>query len=128
MDSFFVARGRALAAYARGKRDRATLQELQQLRDEAARVGFKRCRSTSSRLPRPCDEGRCETASERSADRYLAERSIYSHPGHLLTHRAGFERRSYHRQRGVVPITPNPKVPTAGAVRIGDRIHVDPVT
>ena len=27
--SFFVARGRALAAYARGKRDRATLQELQ---------------------------------------------------------------------------------------------------
>jgi tetratricopeptide (TPR) repeat protein len=39
--SFFIARGRALAAHARGKRDRATLQELQHLRDEADRAGFK---------------------------------------------------------------------------------------
>jgi tetratricopeptide (TPR) repeat protein len=39
--SFFVARGRALAAYARGMRDRATLRQLQHLRDEADHVGFK---------------------------------------------------------------------------------------
>jgi tetratricopeptide (TPR) repeat protein len=39
--SFFVARGRALAAYARGMRDRATLQQLQRLRAEADAVGFK---------------------------------------------------------------------------------------
>ena len=37
----FVARGRALAAYGRGKRDDATLAELQRLRDEADRAGLK---------------------------------------------------------------------------------------
>jgi tetratricopeptide (TPR) repeat protein len=39
--SFFVARGRALAAYARRKPDRATQQALRRLRDEADRVGYK---------------------------------------------------------------------------------------
>jgi hypothetical protein len=39
--SFFVARGRALAAYARGNRDRATLQALRHLRDEADCAGYK---------------------------------------------------------------------------------------
>jgi tetratricopeptide (TPR) repeat protein len=39
--NFFVARGRALANYGRGMRDRATLRELQHLRDEADRAGFK---------------------------------------------------------------------------------------
>ena len=38
---FFIARGRALAAYGRGKRDDATLRELQRLRVDAARVGLK---------------------------------------------------------------------------------------
>jgi hypothetical protein len=38
---FFIARGRALAAYVRGMRDRATLRQLQHVRDEAARAGFK---------------------------------------------------------------------------------------
>jgi hypothetical protein len=39
--SFFVARGRTLAAYGRGMRDAATLRELRQLRAEAERAGFK---------------------------------------------------------------------------------------
>ena len=39
--SFFVARGRALSAYARGERDRATLQQLECLRAEADRAGFE---------------------------------------------------------------------------------------
>jgi len=38
---FFIARGRALAAFGRGIRDDATMQELQRLRGEAERVGFK---------------------------------------------------------------------------------------
>jgi tetratricopeptide (TPR) repeat protein len=38
---FFIARGRALAAFGRGNRDEATMQELQRLRDEAERVGLK---------------------------------------------------------------------------------------
>jgi tetratricopeptide (TPR) repeat protein len=37
---FFIARARVLAAYGRGKRDDATVQELKRLRDEAVRVGF----------------------------------------------------------------------------------------
>jgi hypothetical protein len=37
---FFIARARVLAAYGRGKRDDATMQELTRLRDEAVRVGF----------------------------------------------------------------------------------------
>ncbi len=37
----FIARGRALAAFGRGNRDDATMQELQRLRDEAERVGLK---------------------------------------------------------------------------------------
>ncbi len=39
---FFIARARVLAAYGRGKRDDATMQELKRLRDEAERVGFKK--------------------------------------------------------------------------------------
>jgi tetratricopeptide (TPR) repeat protein len=38
---FFIARGRALAAFGRGNRDESTIRELQRLRDEANRVGFK---------------------------------------------------------------------------------------
>lgn len=38
---FFIARGRALANCGRGKRDDATMQELQRLREESTRVGFK---------------------------------------------------------------------------------------
>ncbi|MCH7477552.1 MAG: hypothetical protein IIA14_05570 [SAR324 cluster bacterium] len=38
---FFIARGRALAAHGRGRRDEALTAELEALRDEAARVGFK---------------------------------------------------------------------------------------
>ena len=37
----FVARGRALASYGRGKRDDTTMKELTRLRDEADRVGLK---------------------------------------------------------------------------------------
>ncbi len=37
----FIARARVLAAYGRGKRDDATMQELKRLRDEAKLVGFK---------------------------------------------------------------------------------------
>ena len=36
-----IARGRALAAFGRGKRDEATMQELQRLRDEAMHVGLE---------------------------------------------------------------------------------------
>ena len=38
---FFIARGRALAAVARGRRDETTIDELRRLRDEAERVGLK---------------------------------------------------------------------------------------
>ncbi len=38
---FFIARGRALAAYGRGKRDEALMQQLDGLRGVAERVGFK---------------------------------------------------------------------------------------
>ena len=38
---FFIARGRVLTAYGRGKRDDATMQELKRLRDEAERVVLK---------------------------------------------------------------------------------------
>jgi hypothetical protein len=38
---FFVARGRALAAFGRGQRDDATVQEIQRLRDEAKRRGLR---------------------------------------------------------------------------------------
>ena len=38
---FFIARGRALAVYGRGRRDAGTITELQRLRDEADRVGLK---------------------------------------------------------------------------------------
>jgi class 3 adenylate cyclase/tetratricopeptide (TPR) repeat protein len=38
---FCIARGRALANYGRGQRDDLTMRELQRLRDEAERVGFK---------------------------------------------------------------------------------------
>jgi class 3 adenylate cyclase/tetratricopeptide (TPR) repeat protein len=38
---FFVARGRALAAYGRGKRDRQLMDAIEQLRTEAKQVGFK---------------------------------------------------------------------------------------
>jgi class 3 adenylate cyclase/tetratricopeptide (TPR) repeat protein len=36
---FFIARGRALAAFGRGKRDNPTMRELKCLRDEAERIG-----------------------------------------------------------------------------------------
>ena len=39
--SFFIARGRALAAHYQGRHDQATIQELHRLRDEAATVGFR---------------------------------------------------------------------------------------
>ncbi|MFQ5971250.1 MAG: adenylate/guanylate cyclase domain-containing protein, partial [Alphaproteobacteria bacterium] len=38
---FYIARGRALAAYGSGRRDEATARELRRLRDEAERVGFR---------------------------------------------------------------------------------------
>ena len=38
---FVIARGRALAAFGRGSRDNATMQELRRLRDEAERLRFK---------------------------------------------------------------------------------------
>ncbi|MEE8500818.1 MAG: hypothetical protein V3S27_09620, partial [Kiloniellales bacterium] len=38
---FFIARGRALAAFGRGGRDAATIDELRRLRAEAERIGFK---------------------------------------------------------------------------------------
>ena len=38
---FFIARGRALAAYGRGQRGRATIGGLRRLRDEADRAGLK---------------------------------------------------------------------------------------
>jgi len=38
---FYIARGRALAAYGRGNRDGATIQELERLQDEAERTGLK---------------------------------------------------------------------------------------
>jgi hypothetical protein len=38
---FFIARGRALAAFGRGYRDDATMQELQRLRDEAKHIGLE---------------------------------------------------------------------------------------
>ena len=38
---FFIARGRALATFGRGKRDDATVQEIQRLRDEAKRLELK---------------------------------------------------------------------------------------
>ena len=38
---FCIARGRALANYGRGQRDDLNMRELQRLRDEAERVGFK---------------------------------------------------------------------------------------
>ncbi len=38
---FFIARGRALAAFGRGRRDSATVGEIARLRDEAARVGLR---------------------------------------------------------------------------------------
>jgi len=39
--SFFISRGRALAAYGHGSRDDATMQKLKRLCDEAERVGLK---------------------------------------------------------------------------------------
>jgi tetratricopeptide (TPR) repeat protein len=38
---FFIARGRVLAAFGRGKRDDATMQGIQRLRDEAERAGLR---------------------------------------------------------------------------------------
>jgi hypothetical protein len=38
---FFIARGRAMAAYGRGRRDPATLAELDRLKDGANRVGIQ---------------------------------------------------------------------------------------
>ncbi len=38
---YFVARGRALAAFGRGKGDAVTIEELRRLRAEAERIGFK---------------------------------------------------------------------------------------
>jgi hypothetical protein len=39
--SYFAARGRALAAHGRGRRDPEILAELRRLQDEAERVGFR---------------------------------------------------------------------------------------
>ena len=38
---FFIARGRALAAFGRGARDEKTLGEIARLREEAEEVGLK---------------------------------------------------------------------------------------
>lgn len=38
---FFIARGRALAAFGRGERDASTMRKLQRLHDEAERGGLK---------------------------------------------------------------------------------------
>ena len=38
---FYIARGRALAAFGRGRRDEATMNELQRLHDEAQSLGLK---------------------------------------------------------------------------------------
>jgi hypothetical protein len=38
---FFIASGRALAAFGRGNRDDGAMQEVQRLRDEAEHVGLK---------------------------------------------------------------------------------------
>ncbi|HSK28584.1 MAG TPA: tetratricopeptide repeat protein, partial [Candidatus Limnocylindria bacterium] len=38
---FFITRGRALAAYGRGRRDDSTIQRLRGLRDEAERIGLR---------------------------------------------------------------------------------------
>ncbi len=38
---FFITRGRILAAFGRGKRDDATMEELKRLHDEAERIGLK---------------------------------------------------------------------------------------
>jgi tetratricopeptide (TPR) repeat protein len=38
---FYIARGRALAAFGRGQRDETTMKELQRLDDEAERLGLK---------------------------------------------------------------------------------------
>jgi tetratricopeptide (TPR) repeat protein len=38
---YYIARGRALAAFGRGDRDEATIRELERLRDETKRIGFK---------------------------------------------------------------------------------------
>ncbi len=38
---FYIARGRALAAFGRGGRDQSTMDELRRLRDEAERLGLK---------------------------------------------------------------------------------------
>ncbi len=38
---FWIARGRALVAFGRGKRDGETVNELKRLRDEADRVGLR---------------------------------------------------------------------------------------
>ena len=43
---FFIARGRALAAFGRGSRDDATMQELKYLRSDAERVGLKTASTT----------------------------------------------------------------------------------
>jgi len=37
---FFIARGRALAAFGRGEREAAVVGEIQRLRDEASRAGI----------------------------------------------------------------------------------------
>ena len=39
--NFYIGRGRALAAFGRGKLDEATMQELKRLRDEAERIGLE---------------------------------------------------------------------------------------
>ena len=39
--AFFITKGRALAKFGRGKRDDATMEELQHLLDEAERTGLK---------------------------------------------------------------------------------------
>ncbi len=41
LTDFYISRGRGLAAFGRGKRDDATVQELQRLHDEAKRVGLE---------------------------------------------------------------------------------------
>ncbi len=41
LSDFFIARGRALAAFGRGRRDQEVAHKLQQLRHDAKRIGLK---------------------------------------------------------------------------------------
>ncbi len=57
---FYIAYGRALAAFGRGLRDKATIDEIERLRDEAVRAGLTR---SSPRLDQALAESSVATGS-----------------------------------------------------------------